>query len=472
MADSQKYHQERPAFLFLGSAEDLESIPRSPGLNLHFHSCKKDREIPCIIGIVSEDPAVIEGWIRWVRGNSDLALLPLVVFSSIKNRLREMTEVDGVYPPVFAKEILLGILKEWGPLRGKIDTFSPLSAHLPKRESARLVLLRYLSLRDLEKLEPIRNIQSRTGYSYPVAEMILLAADFDECEVDLNMLENRGFLQSEFADTVHLCGECGFFQLNFREVCPSCRSANLAEERNIHHFRCGYVGCETEFTDMRCPKCRRRLKHIGVDYDLPSASFCCLSCEDVFGEPLVACLCFKCGRDFPVEEAIRRIVRSYVLTSEGKRLAWDPHRESSVKSESGLLEFSVFKELFSVQAAIAKRSAKSFSLILVRGKSGEGIESNSDPDSIRQLAAAMKKTMRDQDVMAPSPRGGVLVLATDTSKEETMRIAERFRNLLAGSFAQPSVIFVECNQTPLEEAMEKLYTQNEMNLYPFQTGKS
>ena len=271
MVDYLKLPQDGSAILFLGSEEDLKSIPQLSGFNIHFHSYEQDLRQLRIIGVVSENPAVIEGWIRWVRGNSELTLLPLVVFSSAKIPFQAI--VDGIYPPVFAKEILLGILKEWEPLRSKIDTFSPLSVHLSKRENARLILLRYLFLRGLEKLEPVRDIHSRIGYSYPIAEMILPSADINECEADLRVLEDRGFLQGKFVDTIHLCDNCGFFQLNFREVCPRCRSANLVEERNIHHFRCGYIGHEAEFLNMRCPKCRRRLKHIGVDYDLPAVSF-------------------------------------------------------------------------------------------------------------------------------------------------------------------------------------------------------
>jgi hypothetical protein len=274
-------------------------------------------------------------------------------------------------------------------------------------------------------------------------------------------------LRGEFADIIHLCSGCGYFQLNFREVCPRCRSANLTEEMNIHHFRCGYVGGETEFPDMRCPKCRRRLKHIGVDYDLPSVSFRCFSCKEVFGEPQVANLCIKCGKDTPVEETLKRIVRSYFLTPEGKRYAVDGRREISslIKSELGLLEFEVFKEIFSVQTAITERSGKNFLLILVRGtmseSPGKKIEKDGNISNLtRQSTAKLREILRTQDIITAPPDGGILALAAETSREKADCIAERIRGTFAGSFRssfQPTITFFESNGTPLKEALEKLY---------------
>ena len=464
MVDTITSPREKPGFLLLGSAEDVSSVPQRPEFDLFLHHREADRDKPRIIGIISDDPAVIEEKIRRVRSDSDLALLPLVVFSSIKTPPLAMA--DGVYPPVFDPKTLLGILKEWEPMRGEIDKLSPLSENLTRREKNRLILLRYLILRGVSQLEPERDIHSATGYSYPIARMILNASPYDECEADLKIMEDRGFLESEFADTVHLCSGCGSFHLNFREVCPRCRSANLAEERNIHHFRCGYVGCEDEFRDMRCPKCRRRLKHIGVDYELPSVSFRCLGCKEGFGEALVSCLCIRCGKDSPVENAIKRVIRSYTLTPEGKRFSWEGRQEVPVKSELGLLEFDVFKEFFSAQTAISERAGKNLSLILVRGESSGssgGQVDNGTAALTRQLVTTMKKTLRGQDIMTAPPAGGVLALAPDTSEEKAACIARRISSAFDGSSGgapRLTVTYYEHNGVPLEEAIEKLFVKS------------
>lgn len=466
MVDTLKYPREKPGFLLLGSAEDVSSVPQHPEFDIILHHLDKGQVMPRIIGIISDDPTVIEDKIRRVRQDSGLALLPLVVFSSIKSPYSAMA--DGIYPPAFDPQILLGILRKWEPMRGEIDKFSSLSPNLARRERNRIILLRYLILRGVSQLEPMRDIHSATGYSYPIARLILNAAPYDECEADLKIMEDRGFLESEFVDTVHLCCGCGSFHLNFRETCPRCKSANLAEERNIHHFRCGHVGCEGEFHDMRCPKCRRQLKHIGVDYELPSVSFRCLGCHEGFGDPLVACLCIKCGKDFPVENAIKRIIRSYVLTPEGKRYAGDGHQESSVKSELGLLEFGVFKEFFTVQTAIAERAGKNFSLILVRGEfSGPSgrLESNTTSDSARQLVTVMKKTLRGQDIMTAHPAGGILALVPATSEDKAICIAGRIESAFAGNpgnSLQPTVTYYEYNGIPFEDAIDKLYATEKM----------
>ena len=40
---------------------------------------------------------------------------------------------------------------------------------------------------------------------------------------------------------------CKNGHLSFREVCPSCDSANMISEDLIHHFPCGYIGAISDF---------------------------------------------------------------------------------------------------------------------------------------------------------------------------------------------------------------------------------
>lgn len=491
MSDSVKNLPEKPVVLLLGSESDLKSVPQFPGINFYFQSRRERAPLPenSTIGMIfSQDPALIESWTKRLRGDRHLALLPLAVFSSLKSPVRVNAAIDRVYPSLPTREGLLNVLAEWQPLLNEIGLFPPLPDRLPNEKKKRAILLRYLLSRGLEKLEPERDFHSRIGYFFPIAETILQTKDFDECDTALRALENRGFLRSEFADTIHICSFCGHFHLNFREVCSHCRNANLAEEINIHHFRCGYIGSETEFLSrgMRCPKCRRQLKHIGVDYDQPAVSFRCLCCENTFGEPLVSCLCIKCGREFPVEKAIKQVVRRYFLTSEGKRYARNGPWEIPVliKSEWGLLDFEIFEEIFSIQTAIAKRSEKKLLLILVRGEISRQAENKIKlgipPTLTGQLAAVLKETLRTEDIITAAPGGGVLALASETFREKAGYIVKRIRAAFADSFGnslRPIVTLFECNnsEVPLKEAIEKLYVSKEITGHlpptPIQTGK-
>jgi hypothetical protein len=104
------------------------------------------------------------------------------------------------------------------------------------------------------KIAPNANPQADCGYEYP--------APCDGCESDPGFLAWRNYLEQRFFDRVSLCPKCASHHLNVREICPGCRAAHLANERLLHHFRCGHVGtvsdCQSRADGGRiCPECNR-----------------------------------------------------------------------------------------------------------------------------------------------------------------------------------------------------------------------
>lgn len=125
---------------------------------------------------------------------------------------------------------------------------------------------------------------------------------------------------SRFIDRIHECPHCGSSHLFFFETCPKCNSSDLRQQSVIHHFRCANVSPESTYQwdgELRCPKCHVLLRHIGVDYDKPSAIYTCNQCEESFMYPDMRVLCSSCKRSLETDELLSRDVYEYELTPDG-----------------------------------------------------------------------------------------------------------------------------------------------------------
>lgn len=188
-------------------------------------------------------------------------------------------------------------------------------------------VLLYIHTRDIQDYRPLPSRESKLGYIYP---MLTANLDFRREEKSLEILdmaEQEGFLTSSYIDSFYTCNNCYNSYLLFRETCPSCQSADVKSEEQIHHFPCAYVGPVSDFqsssdpTGLTCPKCERALKHIGVDYDKPSIIFTCNRCDHVFQDPVVKAKCNVCRSDMHVENLLKKNLKSYQLTSLGRDAA-------------------------------------------------------------------------------------------------------------------------------------------------------
>ena len=176
-----------------------------------------------------------------------------------------------------------------------------------------LNLLRQIALAG-GKIAPHADPHARHGYVY--------VALGDDVESDLTVLARHNYLEERFFDRVSLCPKCDSHHLNVREICPGCRQAHLASEGLLHHFRCGYVGIPTEFSpaddgSYLCPKCNRKMHHLGIEFDRLGKAFVCRGCGLISENPPVEAVCFACSARTPAEDLVSTEIFSYVLTSRG-----------------------------------------------------------------------------------------------------------------------------------------------------------
>jgi len=176
-----------------------------------------------------------------------------------------------------------------------------------------LTTLRMAYTRDCE-IRAAWSFQSATLVDYP------LLTGLPEPRETLDQLAGSGLLAQRFFDRVHCCGRCASSRLNVREECQHCRSSHIVDYSLIHHYHCAFQAAEERFTSgdrLICPKCRRELRHYGVDYDRPGTAFHCQACGEGSPEPAVGFLCMDCDGHTPGDRAETRDWYHYAITPEG-----------------------------------------------------------------------------------------------------------------------------------------------------------
>lgn len=150
-------------------------------------------------------------------------------------------------------------------------------------------------------------------------------------------------------DRIHLCPDCHSTRLFFIESCPKCQSSQINSESVIHHFRCANVSPESTYEydgQLRCPKCKHFVRHIGVDYDRPANVFTCQGCGHNFLHSTMRVLCADCGRTHKPSALSPHDIQLFRFTPEGIRII--PTEQAAFKFSqhiwNGFTEFDTYQK--------------------------------------------------------------------------------------------------------------------------------
>ncbi|RMF64456.1 MAG: hypothetical protein D6743_09280, partial [Calditrichaeota bacterium] len=244
----------------------------------------------------------------------------------------------------------------------KLRGLAPLPESLGETSAKKILVLRFLYSREGYVLRPRRNFQSSVGYTFPLVQVLFQVEPGREVAY-IEGLQEAQLLTTRLVDKLNVCPRCEHTQINYRELCPHCHSLNINEEATVHHFRCAYVGRESEFrrgVKMECPKCKRELRHIGVDYDKPVEVLWCVDCNHNFSEPQLSCFCLVCAHTFAPEDAFIKQINECELSQEGYRAAEEATLPgfgllSILKKELGFYRREVFIEYLRIEAFRCRR---------------------------------------------------------------------------------------------------------------------
>jgi len=118
----------------------------------------------------------------------------------------------------------------------------------------------------------------------------------------LDDLESKGKIVKLEEKKEIACRQCGSIKITQTFFCPSCKENDFKITKLIEHFKCGNFSPEASYVDNKCPKCKKEIKAVGVDYRVMQNQYVCNSCGEVFQEISSRFLCLKCENKFPFEE--------------------------------------------------------------------------------------------------------------------------------------------------------------------------
>jgi hypothetical protein len=360
--------------------------------------------------IEARDIDLVRLIVRRIRGNlsPDIYLKP--IFLLAKNQFNDdvlNTLIDGFIPDL-AKMNSLTRIVERNILRVKEVTFAN-SISFEAQMITKLITLMYV--KEDTKLAPLPYIYSSINYYYPY-----LSVNFPESEEHsvLNILEiaeNEGVLRSEYFDRIYLCNNCSGSHLNYREVCPKCNSSNTESDDIIHHFPCGYVGPMKDFKNqiddkLDCPKCNKRLRHIGVDYDKPSVIHDCKNCNHTFQDYYVNAKCLSCGNDQKVEQLKSKIIKTFYLTKKGELAAVKGFFTTSKDIEEivGTIKFDTFKTMLKYEIERLKQTRGSSNICAIHIRNSSLVYSKLGSELqkglLKDLISVIRSNIRSSDVIS------------------------------------------------------------------------
>ena len=296
--------------------------------------------------------------------------------------------------------------------------------------------LQYMYSRSMS-LIPVPDRTSRIGYHFPFISQQFKDIDNQKVFELLKFAEQEGYVKSTLLDKAHLCSSCGSAHHNIRETCLHCNSIDLKLENLIHHFKCAYIGPETDFTsgdsdDLICPKCDRSIRHIGVDYDKPSHIYHCNSCAKHFQDPHFTSMCLDCSDEKDIHHLLEHEVRTFDITTKGehlviKGLRIDPKEENpNAIGTVGVYAYNVFKHLLRQEQARAKHGGTT-SLLGEINVSDIHLKRMNDYDLQvlqHELCLIIKSYLKETDIVTSVALEHYYFIITDTNLNATASIKE------------------------------------------------
>jgi GGDEF domain-containing protein len=266
----------------------------------------------------------------------------------------------------------------------------------------------------------------------------------------LEMLAGLDLLRRQHFTRTYVCSRCTSARLHVREVCPACGGQDLAEEALVHHYRCGWKEPESHFVDGRelvCPKCRRELRHFGVDYEKPGSVSVCRGCGTANAEPVVQFLCLECAGVTPTVDARWLDWHHYELTEEGLRALREgrvPRFEIAplLEGRTRAFSFQEFRLLATESLRVSRRYERPFTLARLSLANVDDLRSELGPlrmDLAFRIAVdAIVEALREADFVGADGATSVMIGFPETPADHVkMNVVERVRGVIRKTIAVP-----------------------------------
>lgn len=204
-------------------------------------------------------------------------------------------------------------------------TSSKISENLTIEEARALVersnvqkILHKIKDSSIDVIEP--RFTYSEGVEYPILREIGLSTQ--AVESTLEDLSRSEILVKEASSNIVLCPICYSHKLSLHLVCSVCGSLNLEKSHVLEHLTCGYIGFEKDYQKdgrLICPKCRKPLKALGVDYKRQKNVYKCLDCRSLLPLPDKRYICEN-SHTFKEEEIVLKKIYRYRVNPPAKNI--------------------------------------------------------------------------------------------------------------------------------------------------------
>lgn len=259
-----------------------------------------------------------------------------------------------------------------------------------------------------------------------------------------------------FGERIHLCPKCMGSHLFYMETCPQCGSSNLKDEPVLHHFRCANISPESSYAyggELRCPKCHRFLRHIGVDYDRPSNVYNCRQCNHAFMHTRMRVYCSTCKNKFSPAELLANDIYTYEYTPDGI-IALSSNDAAIAVSRDIWAGYSKFDSFLS-QIRLFSYSHEKSETIYVNCFKVDG--HNVTPDTVQRIVEDMQKRYHYNNI---SYNGRCVFMAVkypmNQSEELSMQAEHEYEEMLKIIGLKYSGVVIAGSKTFKQEVGERL----------------
>ena len=278
------------------------------------------------------------------------------------------------------------------------------------------------------------------GYGYDCDRPLIAAGSDGDTTPVLVSLVASGFLAERLAEVAHACPTCRSIQVIFRDGCEACASPDVQSIDLVHHFRCGHQGPETQFSGRHglyiCPKCRRELRHFGLDYDKPGEVAVCGACGHTSAETSVHGRCLSCHGSFPAADAPKLRIFDYTLTGAGMHavLSGQPRMFDPARLLEQSLPLMPLDTLFMMArklGALGNRSVVQ-TLLMTVCLNRAIAESQTSGEEIRllvKIGVELVKVIRETDTAAYD-RGNLYLLMPAATRADADAVQSRIMTAL------------------------------------------
>jgi hypothetical protein len=178
-------------------------------------------------------------------------------------------------------------------------------------------ILKELKNKNITKLEPSFHPSHGIQYS---------EVDGESVEEQINILERleeMGLVNGKVSKSIEKCKFCNSYRFYINLACTLCKSAQIVQGATIKHDSCGNIDFDYKYlredNSLKCEKCNKSLKAIGIDHSKLGYFYKCLECKSILPNISNQYLCVNCGNNLGHDELSIQYLKTYFVDS--KKLA-------------------------------------------------------------------------------------------------------------------------------------------------------